>query len=196
MANQQYERSSRRYSDDDNRESYQGQNRSQEQSYEGNPFSDEDDAQTDESGRSYAVDIQYSRERSMGPNDYNDTSFSNSQRSMSQYERARFSGANQGNYGNQMGQFGGNWSVYSGPHAGKGPKGWKRSDDRIYEEVCQILEQRGDIDPSEVEIKVSNGEVTMEGTVSDRTSKRRLDEAIDQVSGIKDVHNRVRVKAE
>jgi osmotically-inducible protein OsmY len=196
MANQQYERSSRGYSDDSNRESYQGQNRSQEQSYEGNPFSDEDDAQINESGRSSADDIHYSRECSMGPNDYNDTSFSNSKRSMSRYERARFSGANQGNYGKQMGQFGGNWSAYSGPHAGKGPKGWKSSDDRIYEEVCQILEQRGDIDPSEVEIKVSNGEVTMEGTVSDRTSKRRLDEAIDQVSGIKDVHNRVRVKAE
>jgi osmotically-inducible protein OsmY len=195
MANQQYERSSRRYSDDDNRESYQGQNSSQEQSYEGNPFSDEDDSQTKESGRSSADDSQYSREPSMGSNDYNDTSFSNSQRSMNQYEHARFSGSNQG-YGNQIGQFGGNWNAYRGPHAGKGPKGWKRSDDHIYEEVCQILEQRGDIDPSEVEIKVSNGEVTMEGTVSDRTSKRRLDEAIDQISGIKDVHNRVRVKAD
>jgi len=97
-----------------------------------------------------------------------------------------------GQYGRGMGQY----SDYEsqGSHRGKGFKGWKRSDDSIYDEIGQILEQRADIDPSDVEIKINNGEVILEGTVSDRMTKRRIEDALEMVSGIKDVQNRLRVK--
>jgi osmotically-inducible protein OsmY len=52
-----------------------------------------------------------------------------------------------------------------GPHWGKGPKGYKRSDDRIREEVCECISQQGHVDASEVEVRVQGGEVTLTGTV-------------------------------
>jgi hypothetical protein len=83
-----------------------------------------------------------------------------------------------------------------GTHWGKGPKGYKRSDDRIREEVCEALSDHGDLDASDIEVKVANGEVTLSGTVSDKRMKRLAEQAIDHVSGVDDVRNELRVKRE
>jgi hypothetical protein len=77
--------------------------------------------------------------------------------------------------------------------AGKPPKGYRRSDDRIREEVCETIMRRGDIDASEVDIVVANGEVTLSGTVPDRRSKRRLEDIAEDILGVEDVHNRIKV---
>src|SRR5687767_13700993 len=50
---------------------------------------------------------------------------------------------------------------------GKGPKGYKRSDDRIREDVCDVLSE-GWIDASDIEVRVSDSEVTLIGFVTDR----------------------------
>lgn len=83
-----------------------------------------------------------------------------------------------------------------GPHFGKGPKGYKRSDDRIREEVCEALYHQGHIDASDVEVKVTNGEVVLTGTVSDRREKREIEQMLDQIAGVEDVKNEIRVKRE
>jgi BON domain len=80
-----------------------------------------------------------------------------------------------------------------GPHTGRGPKGYVRSDERIWEEVNDRLEQHGEIDATDVEVGVSNGEVTLEGIVSNRVSKRLAEDVAESVSGVRDVHNRLRV---
>jgi osmotically-inducible protein OsmY len=85
------------------------------------------------------------------------------------------------------------WSR-GGPHAGKGPKGYSRSDDRIREDVSEALSQHGDIDASEIEVDVQNGEVTLSGTVSSREAKRAAEETAEGGSGVKDVQNRIRVQ--
>jgi osmotically-inducible protein OsmY len=77
----------------------------------------------------------------------------------------------------------------------RGPKGYKRSDERIKEDVCECLSQ-GHIDASEIEITVKNGEVTLTGTADDRRTKRMAEELIDDVSGVQEVHNQIRVKRE
>lgn len=83
-----------------------------------------------------------------------------------------------------------------GPHAGKGPKGYRRSDERIREDVCDRIASRGWIDASDVDVRVSEGEVTLLGTVESRRDKRLLEDMIDDVSGVRDVHNQVRVRRE
>ncbi|HEY6330486.1 MAG TPA: BON domain-containing protein [Blastocatellia bacterium] len=80
-----------------------------------------------------------------------------------------------------------------GPHAGKGPKGYVRPDESIREDVCERLLHDTHIDAREVVVTVENGEVTLEGTVADLIQKRRTDDACASVSGVKDVHNRLRV---
>lgn len=80
-----------------------------------------------------------------------------------------------------------------GPHAGKGPKGYRRSDERIREDVCDRIATWGWVDASDVEVSVHDGEVTLTGHVRARRDKRMLEEMIEHVSGVRDVHNQLRV---
>ena len=83
-----------------------------------------------------------------------------------------------------------------GSHIGKGPKGYRRSDDRILEDVNETLAQHSEIDASEIEVKVSSGEVTLTGTVNDRQSKRLAEDVVERCSGVLDVRNEIRVQRE
>jgi hypothetical protein len=87
------------------------------------------------------------------------------------------------------------WSE-PGPFAGRGPRGYRRSDERINEEVSQSLTDHGEIDASDVDVSVDQGEVTLEGTVSSRYEKRLAEDLAADVSGVHDVHNRLRVRRE
>lgn len=81
----------------------------------------------------------------------------------------------------------------AGPHAGRGPRGYQRTDERIREDVCDVLSEHGYIDASEIEVTVSSGEVTLAGTVRERAQKRMAEDAVDQISGVREVHNQLRV---
>lgn len=80
-----------------------------------------------------------------------------------------------------------------GPHYGKGPKGYRRSDERIREDVCEIIARQGHIDASEVEISVEKAIVRLFGTVETRQDKRALEQMIESVHGIDEVHNEIRL---
>lgn len=81
-----------------------------------------------------------------------------------------------------------------GPHYGKGPKGYKRSDERIREEVCDCIARQGHIDASDVEVKVENGTVVLTGTVGQRHHKRVLEQMVERLHGVDDVKNELRLK--
>lgn len=76
----------------------------------------------------------------------------------------------------------------------RGPKGYTRSDERIREDVCDALANLQDIDPSDVEVQVRSGEVTLTGTVEMRHFKHRIEDAAENVAGVKDVNNQIRVQ--
>jgi BON domain len=80
-----------------------------------------------------------------------------------------------------------------GPYVGRGPQGYQRSDERVYEEVCELLTEHGQLDASGIEVRVESAEITLEGTVSDRRSKRLAEEIAESARGVRDVHNRLRV---
>lgn len=78
-------------------------------------------------------------------------------------------------------------------HFGKGPKGYRRSDERIKEEVCEALYRASNVDASEIEVDVKEGTVTLKGTVEERESKRAAESCIENLSGVEDVRNEIRV---
>jgi hypothetical protein len=98
-----------------------------------------------------------------------------------------------GSYGSSS--QGSGWSGgSSGSHSGRGPKGYSRSDDRIRDDVCERLTYDPDVDASEITVTISQGEVTLAGEVEDRRSKRRAEDIIEDVPGVRDVHNQLRAR--
>lgn len=78
-------------------------------------------------------------------------------------------------------------------YRGWGPRGYRRSDERIFEDVCSRLMDNPWLDADDVEVRVDGGEVTLTGTVDSRGSKRLADDIAYGVSGVWDVHNRLQV---
>ncbi|MDB5452943.1 MAG: hypothetical protein JWO33_1521 [Caulobacteraceae bacterium] len=78
-------------------------------------------------------------------------------------------------------------------HRGRGPKNYRRSDDRVREDVSDRLSDDHWLDASEIEIVVATGEVTLTGTVNSRDDKRRAEQLAEQVSGVDNVQNNLRV---
>ena len=76
---------------------------------------------------------------------------------------------------------------------GRGPKGYQRSDERIREELCELLTDDHYVDASEIEVVVHGGEVTLSGHVNARDQKRRAEDLAERCSGVKEVTNQIRV---
>jgi osmotically-inducible protein OsmY len=83
----------------------------------------------------------------------------------------------------------------SGEHKGKGPRGYQRSTDRIKEDVCDRLAEDDYVDASEIDIKVEDNEVILTGTVNSREEKRRAEDLVESISGVKNVENRIKVSS-
>jgi hypothetical protein len=80
-----------------------------------------------------------------------------------------------------------------GPHTGRGPKGYLRPDERIEEDANECLTRHGALDATNITVTVDNGEITLEGTVDSRRGKRLAEDALETISGVRDIHNRLRV---
>lgn len=82
----------------------------------------------------------------------------------------------------------------SSGHAGKGPKGYSRSDERLLEAVCERLEEDARLDASDITVTVRDAEVLLEGTVPDRESKHRAEDLAAAVGGVQEVQNHLRAR--
>ncbi|WP_117192208.1 BON domain-containing protein [Rhizobium terrae] len=78
-------------------------------------------------------------------------------------------------------------------HRGKGPKGYQRSDARIEEDVNDRLSDDPILDASNITVTVKEGEVTLDGFISSRWDKRRAEDLVDGISGVRHVQNNLRV---
>ena len=131
----------------------------------------------------------------------------------SQYGRSQFStgtgggydSANYGNYGSGASsgsERGGrqafeNWrepqpNYRSGPHRGKGPKGYQRTDERTRELICERLRDDPEIDASEITVNVQGGKVILDGTVDSRWTKNAAEDVAEQFGS--EVQNNLRVQ--
>lgn len=86
------------------------------------------------------------------------------------------------------------WGREPGPHRGRGPKGYRRSDARIEEDVNDRLTEDRALDASEIQVHVSQGEVTLTGNVGSRQDRRRAEDLADSVPGVTYVLNNLRVR--
>jgi hypothetical protein len=82
-----------------------------------------------------------------------------------------------------------------GDHRGRGPKGYRRSDERVRDDINDRLTDDRHLDASEIEVTVAEGEVTLSGFVFRREDKRRAEDLAEHVSGVVHVQNNLRVKA-
>jgi osmotically-inducible protein OsmY len=79
--------------------------------------------------------------------------------------------------------------------AGRGPKGWRRSDERVHEDVCEALSMHPALDASDIEVEVHDGVVTLRDTVEDRRSKRLAVDIAESISGVLDVRSELRARS-
>lgn len=78
-------------------------------------------------------------------------------------------------------------------YAGRGPKGYRRSDARIEEDINERLTAHPAIDATDITVRVHDGEVTLEGQVDGRQAKRLAEDIADGVPGVHDVQNRLTI---
>lgn len=83
--------------------------------------------------------------------------------------------------------------VREGEHRGKGPKNYTRSPERIREDISDRLTEDSMIDASNIDIDVKGNEVTLSGTVDSRYEKRRAEDLAENVSGVANVQNNLRI---
>lgn len=81
------------------------------------------------------------------------------------------------------------------PRQWRGPRGYRRSDERILEDVSDRLGAAWSLDAIDIEVSVANAEVTLNGTVDSRWAKRRAEDITDGVFGVMHVQNNLRVRA-
>lgn len=103
-----------------------------------------------------------------------------------------------GRVSSQLGDVGRGWSVENGnwdqQRLGRGPRGYKRNDDRIREDICDRLMQSW-MNAEDVDVKVEDGEVTLTGQVDNRHEKRAIEDLAEMVLGVRDVHNHLRTRS-
>jgi len=80
-----------------------------------------------------------------------------------------------------------------GAYRGLGPKGYRRSDERIREDVSDRLTDDPYLDASDIEVAVANSEVTLSGSIRRREDKRRAENLTEAISGVTHVQNNLRV---
>jgi hypothetical protein len=81
-----------------------------------------------------------------------------------------------------------------GRFAGRGAKGYRRPDERLAAEVCDRLAADPALDANDMTVAVKDGQVTVAGSVADRQMKRDAESCIESVSGVRQVHNRLRIE--
>ncbi|RJY10335.1 SWFGD domain-containing protein [Aurantiacibacter aquimixticola] len=76
---------------------------------------------------------------------------------------------------------------------GRGPSNYRRSDERILEDSCDRLTDDRGVDATDIQVTVSDREVTLDGKVNTRWEKRRAEDCIYDVSGVDHVQNNLRL---
>jgi osmotically-inducible protein OsmY len=75
----------------------------------------------------------------------------------------------------------------------KGPKNYKRTDERIHEDICERLWADSSLDVGDVSVHVADAVVRLEGTVRLRRMKHDIEDIAANCSGVEDVQNLIRV---
>jgi osmotically-inducible protein OsmY len=86
------------------------------------------------------------------------------------------------------------WADLKAEQRGRGPRGYRRSDDRIEEDINDRLTDDPYLDASDIEVSVKDRDVILSGLVDRRQDKRRAEDLAELVSGVANVQNNLRVR--
>lgn len=78
-------------------------------------------------------------------------------------------------------------------YRGVGPRGYRRDDARIHDDVCDALADNDALDAGDITVEVTAGVVRLAGSVPHRMMKRLAEELAEGCSGVRDVENALRV---
>lgn len=78
-------------------------------------------------------------------------------------------------------------------YRGVGPRGYRRDDARIHDDVCDALTDSDALDASDVTVSVQEGVVKLSGSVPHRLMKRLADDLAEACAGVRDIENALRV---
>ncbi|RYZ10010.1 MAG: BON domain-containing protein [Myxococcales bacterium] len=120
-------------------------------------------------------------------------------------ELGAFAGPGYGGFGGSAGYSGAGAGGVSGGYAGGGhgeppsAEPWQpgpdtRHDDRIHDDVRIRLEQADEVNPSEVQISVEAGVVTLSGQVATREMRTAAVEIAERVPGVHRVKNEIHIE--
>jgi len=131
----------------------------------------------------YYYDRDYADYGNYGGRDYYDNNMYYGRNT--DYNHNDFGYSNETYYGRNRGQ---------GQYSGYGPRGYRRSDERIQDDVNDRLTWDGRIDATDVHVEVKDGVCTLSGSVDSRRDKRVAEDIADHVSGVWDINNQIRVR--
>jgi hypothetical protein len=80
-----------------------------------------------------------------------------------------------------------------GRYVGRGPKGWSRDDQKLYEEVCERLLHDRLIDARGIEVFVEDGVVLLRGEVRAPADPALAERLVREIPGVKGVELDVKV---
>jgi hypothetical protein len=74
------------------------------------------------------------------------------------------------------------------------PQHIHRTDAELYEDICEALLHRNDVDSSDVSVAVRESEVTLEGSVPERCMRYLIEDLAAGHPAVRDVDNRIKVR--
>lgn len=86
------------------------------------------------------------------------------------------------------------WNQNLTDHSGLGPKGFKLSDKRLLEKVCEVLLHSHEVDPTDMEVTVKDGVVYLEGSIFSKGMKIVAEDLVGSIPGVEDVFTRLKIK--
>src|SRR5438874_10274532 len=80
------------------------------------------------------------------------------------------------------------------PRRATQPQPPQSEDASIHKEICHRLTQHPELDPSDIRVKVQDGQVILTGTVENRESKHLAEDIAREAAGAADVQNLLRTQ--
>jgi|GEM_PF-750953 len=99
-------------------------------------------------------------------------------------------------YDPQIGQLGGGSRSASGTekdYSGRGPRGYQRADDKIWEDVCDALANAFEVDASDMEVYVEDNVVFLSGNANTPEEAWRAEKLAYNVYGVDSVRNQLHI---
>ncbi|MGO4552371.1 BON domain-containing protein [Lysobacter sp. 2RAF19] len=79
---------------------------------------------------------------------------------------------------------------------GMGPANYKRSDERIRDDIYERLTDSHVIDARGIMVDVNEGNVTLTGTVNERRMRYAAEDLVERIGGVSNINNQLRVQSQ